>query len=343
MILIDGSGLTYKTFHGNVKEIVQNGNFQFNYFKHLLLSAILWKIKLLGGSQQNRVIICSDSKPYWRYDYWESVKHRYFEDYYLTEKTKKEIDIDGWHYKGKRPKNDWAKQIWQTHEEIIEFLTTSTQIVEMKVPGAEADDIMAVLAEEYAKTEEVFVATGDKDMKQLLSNPRIHIYNDSPFKKPGTPDFVECSDPQRFLTELIYTGDTGDNIPNIKPKLGEKTATKYYDDPKLLEENRALNPTIDFRLDVNRTMIDFARIPDDIRNAILNRYVTIRDGAGFDEMAIADYFIEHSLNDLQSRRQEFYLPPTAIKTRLNTYFTQKKDNSEYIQKLNDATLEEIFA
>jgi 5'-3' exonuclease len=343
MILIDGSGLTYKTFHGNVKDVVQNNEFQYNYFKHLLLTAILWKIKLLGGSQQNRVVICSDSKPYWRYDYWESVKHQYFQDYYLTEKTKKEIDIDGWHYKGKRPKNDWSKQIWECHEEIVKFLTTSTQIVEIKVPGAEADCVMAVLAEHYSANEEIFVATGDKDMKQLLSNPRIHIYNDSPFKKPGAPDFIECEDPKRFLTELIYSGDAGDNIPNIKPKLGEKTATKYYNEPELLEENIALNPTIKFRLEVNRKMIDFSQIPENIRAAILQRYLDVRDLGGFDEMAIADYFIEHSLNDLQSRRQDFYLPPRAVTTRLNTYFNKKRDNSEYIQKLNEATLEEIFA
>jgi 5'-3' exonuclease len=342
MILIDGSGLTYKMFHAASKEIIQNGEFQFNYFKHILLSAILWKAKLLGASKHNKLVICSDSKPYWRYGYWESVKEEYFRDYYLTENTKKEVDVAGWTYKGKRPKLEWAKQIWQVHEEIIEFITNHTDYIEIKVPGAEADDVIGVLSQHFSATEEIFIATGDKDMQQLLVNPRIHIYNDNPHKKPSAPDFVECADPKRFLDEMILKGDTGDNIPNVKPKIGDKTATKLIAEKTLLEEMIQLNPTIEFRMKVNRKMISFDEIPTDISEAIIAKYNEKKDIGSFDEMEIIEYLMQHSLGDLQSRRQEFELKPHRVETRLNTYFTKKKKNVEYLNRQNDLLLEDLF-
>jgi len=206
MILIDGSALTYKSFHGNVRDIIQDNQFNKDYFKHILISSILWKAKLLGASKSNKVVICSDSKPYWRTEYFNSVKHEYFKDYYLTEKTKKEIDIENYTYKGKRAKMDpeLSKNIWDVHTDVINFFNSYTDFHELKVKSAEADDIMAVLAKQFADLgEDVYLVGGDKDFKQLLSNPKIHFYNDSPFRKQGMSEWFECENPEEFAK--VYT------------------------------------------------------------------------------------------------------------------------------------------
>lgn len=336
MILIDGSSLTYKTYHGNKKEIIKSGNFEKSYFTHLLLSAILWKSKSLGASKHNRVVICSDSKPYWRTKYFDSVKTEYFKDYYLNEKTQKEIDVDNWKYKGKRVPDEYSKFVWETHTDVIQFLNDNTDFIEIKVKEAEADDIIAVLSKYYANLgEEIFIVAGDKDFKQLLNNPKIHIYNDNPFRKANSSEFMEVDDPVKFLETHIMSGDASDNLPNIKPKLGEKTAIKLYEDRNLFEELLNSNPSIKFRYEVNRNMIDFNYIPKDIQSNILSTYFNyIKEDTRYNELAIMNYLFNNKLSDLQSRMKDFMMVDYIVETRLNTYFDRTRKNKKFINELN---------
>lgn len=326
MILIDMSSLVYKTYHGNKTDIIgEDGVFSHNYFKHLLISALLWRSKILGASLKNRVVICTDSKPYWRTKYFNSVKDEYFKDYYLTEKTKKDINIEDYTYKGKREKDEYAKDVWGVTRNVIDFIKKHTDFIEIKVKESEADDIIAVLSKKFAEQEEIFIVAGDKDFKQLLSNDRIHIYNDNPFKKRGSSDFMVIDDPKMFIETHIMVGDVSDNIPNIKPRLGEKTAIKLYNNKELFEEILEVNPSVRFRYDVNRKMIDFNCIPKEIQDDIIKEYENTEAG-GFNDLEIMDYLFENELNDLQIRRNEFQLSPTPIKTRLNTYFSKRRRN-----------------
>lgn len=342
MILLDGSSMTYKIYHGNKKEIItEGGEFQKNYFKHLLLSALLWRVKSLGASKYNKVVICSDSKPYWRTEYFNSVKDEYFKDYYLTEKTTKELDIPNYVYKGKREKDEYAKEVWEVHSEVIKFIEDNTDFIQLKVDKAEADDVIAVLAKHFSKDEEIWIVTGDKDFKQLLIDPNIHIYNDNPFKKKGSSDFMEEENPIRFLETHIMVGDKSDNIPNIKPKIGEKTALKLYDNKELFNELLETNPSIKFRYDVNRTMIDFNSIPQEIQDNIINEYKKLEQG-NFDDLNIMIYLSENKLHDLQKRRLEFNLKSFVQETHTNTYFKRMKKDVKYLQSLNDVALEDLF-
>lgn len=342
MILIDGSSLTYKIYHGNKKEIISpEGEFQKNYFKHLLLSALMWRVKKLGGSKHNKVVICSDSKPYWRTEYFNSVKDEYFKDYFLTEKTTKDIDIPNYTYKGKRTKDEHAKSVWEVHTEVISFIRDYTDFIELKVKEAEADDVIAVLSKHYCKQEEVFIVAGDKDFKQLLTNENIHIYNDNPFKKKGSSDFMEEENPLRFLITHIMTGDASDNIPNIKPKLGNKTALKLFENKEAFDEMLELNPSIKFRYEVNRKMIDFNMIPDYLQQRIINEYnQEIQNN--YDELNVMQYFFDNRLNDLQDRRTEFRLKEYPVETTLNTYFKRMKKDIAYNQYKDQLTLDDLF-
>jgi DNA polymerase-1 len=97
----------------------------------------------------------------------------------------------------------------------------------MVVPGIEADDVIATLATQAsAHGQEVVIATGDKDLCQLI-NDHVRIIDTmknvllTPSKvvdKMGVP-------PELVVDYLTLVGDKSDNIPGVAG-VGEKTAAK---------------------------------------------------------------------------------------------------------------------
>jgi DNA polymerase-1 len=95
------------------------------------------------------------------------------------------------------------------------------------VPGIEADDVIATLATQAsAHHQEVVIATGDKDLCQLV-NEKVRIIDTmknillTPSKvvdKMGVP-------PELVVDYLTLVGDKSDNIPGVTG-VGEKTAAK---------------------------------------------------------------------------------------------------------------------
>lgn len=106
--------------------------------------------------------------------------------------------------------------------------------------GFEADDVIASLTELFKKEYEVYIASGDKDMLQLLDKKHIvkiilvgkYDSNDNPIIIDDTdeakttlgvhPDY--CEDLQALI------GDTADNYPGaigVGTKTGEKLINKY--------------------------------------------------------------------------------------------------------------------
>ncbi|HEX6530698.1 MAG TPA: DNA polymerase I, partial [Burkholderiales bacterium] len=100
----------------------------------------------------------------------------------------------------------------------------------LAIPGVEADDVIATLAEQ-AKHEgwRVVISTGDKDFAQLVE-PRVTLVNtmsnetldiEGVKRKFGVP-------PEQFLDYLTLIGDAIDNIPGVD-KVGPKTACKWIE------------------------------------------------------------------------------------------------------------------
>ncbi|PKN65381.1 MAG: DNA polymerase I [Deltaproteobacteria bacterium HGW-Deltaproteobacteria-15] len=93
--------------------------------------------------------------------------------------------------------------------------------------GYEADDVIGTLsrvAEE--KGYDVFIVTGDKDFRQLLS-PRTTLWDPMKDRLTSYEGFVkECGfEPDRIIDIMGLSGDSIDNIPGV-PGVGEKTATE---------------------------------------------------------------------------------------------------------------------
>lgn len=95
------------------------------------------------------------------------------------------------------------------------------------IPGIEADDVIATLATQAsAHGQEVVIATGDKDLCQLV-NEQVRII-DTMKNKLLTPSAVTDKfgvPPDSIVDWLTLVGDKSDNIPGVDG-VGEKTAAK---------------------------------------------------------------------------------------------------------------------
>lgn len=131
-------------------------------------------------------------------------------------------------YKGKRPElpDDFKWQIKQTKELITELNINCAQI-----PGYEADDIIATLANQCKQFAKVSIMTSDKDLKILLDE---NVVCSDPMKELTTTkeSFIHewWFEPTRYADYLALTGDSSDGIPWVRwigPKAALDLITKY--------------------------------------------------------------------------------------------------------------------
>lgn len=103
----------------------------------------------------------------------------------------------------------------------------------LQVTGVEADDVIGTLAKQAsAMGLETVIATGDKDLAQLVNDQVILIDTMSrdggPAKVSDRSAVIEKFGvpPERIVDYLSLVGDTSDNVPGVE-KVGPKTAAKW--------------------------------------------------------------------------------------------------------------------
>ena len=136
-------------------------------------------------------------------------------------------------YKANRQKTpeDLIAQIEPLHQAIINL-----GLPLIAVDGVEADDVIGTLAMEAEKKNiKTLIATGDKDMAQLVTD-NIHLIDTMKDIKMGPGEVLEKFGilPERFIDYLTLAGDTSDNIPGVE-KVGPKTAIKWINEYGSLE------------------------------------------------------------------------------------------------------------
>jgi 5'-3' exonuclease len=133
----------------------------------------------------------------------------------------------------------------------------------LKHDGLEADDCIAItvqhILEKYSDAE-IYIITSDMDYLQLMRE-NVHIYN-LKYKKLSDSKTAFDSGEKNLFCKII-TGDKSDNIPAIYKGCGIKTAIKYYESPNLLDE-KLKDPEIMKRYMLNKKIIDFKEIPEDL-------------------------------------------------------------------------------
>ena len=140
----------------------------------------------------------------------------------------------------------------------------------LKHPKLEADDCIAIsvkyLLHKYP-TCNIYIITSDKDYLQLAEN-RVHLYNLA-FKnlaeQKSSSGNAECD-----LFCKILTGDPSDNITSVFPKCGPKTALKYFANKELLEKKLQESPVYRNTYQLNRMIIDFNYIPNELVDEFMN-------------------------------------------------------------------------
>ncbi len=115
---------------------------------------------------------------------------------------------------------------------LVDRLMQAMNIITIRSPGFEADDIIGTLAGEAANAGfQVWMVTPDKDYHQLVT-PTVSVYKPgrqgNQFEVLGVPEVLEKWSIERVdqvIDILGLMGDKSDNIPGI-PGIGEKTAQK---------------------------------------------------------------------------------------------------------------------
>lgn len=204
VFLIDAHGLCYRAFYAvralkNSKGQPTNAVFGFcNILR-----------KMLNDCKPTHVGVCFDTGK-------QTHRQKKFADY----KVKRQAMPD-----------DLVIQI-KTIREVIKAY--GFPIFELE--GFEADDVMATLGLRFAdKNTDVFIATDDKDMAQLVGE-HIKLYSPRQEKVIDVKDVVEKFGvkPEQITDYIAIAGDSSDNIPGVKG-IGETGARNLISEFKSLE------------------------------------------------------------------------------------------------------------
>lgn len=145
-----------------------------------------------------------------------------------------------------------------------------------RVRNAEADDVIAILAEKLSVLSdetEILIISGDSDLLQLKKDNifQVDCYGEEQTIEQKFQKEKLSLEPtaSNYLKLKILTGDTSDDIPAVKPgKTGPKTSAK------LLKEDGALlrflnsEPSMAESFRRNYQLISLSCIPAEIRRAI---------------------------------------------------------------------------
>lgn len=279
MLLID---LNQVVLSGLLVQISPKDVLNEDLIRHIVLNTLRNNIKKF--KEYNEVIICCDSRNYWRKKYYKHYKsHR------------KEI----------REKSalDW-NLIFKTLNQIKQDLREYFPYKVVEVDGAEADDVIAVLTSRHSMSESVLILSSDSDYKQLHQYKNVKQYN------PTLGVYVKSHDPVSELTEKVIKGDRGDNIPNILSN-DDVFLTKTRQKPitaKLLQS--LLNGSVESQLTEeqllnykrNRILIDFNFIPLDIKTNIIAEYENVTPSP---RKNIYNYMVKNKLSMLLEHIGDF--------------------------------------
>ena len=209
------------------------------------------------------MIICADSKPYWRSEVQPSYKLNR-----LKARASSTINSEAFY-----------EDLAIIKQDIIDY----SNWVMLDIKRAEADDIIAVLTA-YARfiDEKVLIISSDKDMLQLQTRHK-EVFQFSPNRnKLLTLENTEYD----ILTHFLK-GDTSDGIPNVfsieghfmiegeKPR--QKSITKgiiadVRDNLEDLTKCKSLDKVSIERYNQNIELIDTSFTPDDLQIAIRNTF-----------------------------------------------------------------------
>lgn len=167
---------------------------------------------------------------------------------------------------------EWTESWAKSHSE-----TYGSKFI--KVSGAEADDIIAVISRKYYGNEliDVVIVSGDSDLLQL-GGPNI-IQIDSKGEQMTILKRIEKDGvlfdptPMNYLKYKIMTGDSTDCISSIRHgKCGPKTASMMVNSPEKMKQYIKSDKSISSNFIMNTILIDLRKTPGQLIESIEDQY-----------------------------------------------------------------------
>jgi len=288
MILVD---LNQVLLAGLMAQIAnQKGKLDEHLIRHMVLNIIRTHIKNFK-KDYGEVVLCCDNRKYWRKEFFPFYKAN-------RKKTRDKSDLD-WHL------------IFDMLAKFKQELKENFPYKVIDVEGAEADDIIGILAPIAVMKENVLIISSDGDFLQLQQyNNKLTAPHTIKQYNPSQKKYVISNDPLMELKEKVIRGDKGDGIPNIYSTsdcfvrdLRQKPITQKILDKLLKEEwTEWEDETARTGFSRNQTLIDLRNIPSDIKNKIINTYEDIKPAS---RSKLLNYFIEYKLKNLMEVIEEF--------------------------------------
>jgi 5'-3' exonuclease len=247
---------------------------------HLTMASVNQVQRMFGI---DHVVFCLEGRS-WRKEFYTPYKaHRKLDESAMTEREVEE-----------------NKMFWETYEAFTTYLREKTNTSVLRVPNAEADDIIARFVALHPDDEH-FIISSDTDFVQLIAE-NVHQYNGvagqlikldgyfndrgKPIKDKKTGEHKLLEDPEYLLFKKIIRGDATDNVFSAYPGVREKGSKNSVGIRDAFEDrekqgfkwnNMMLQRWVDHNGDEhrvkddyerNKTLIDLSAQPTDIREAV---------------------------------------------------------------------------
>jgi len=280
LFLIDGSSYIYRAYHA-IRSLSTRSGFPTNAifgFANMLL-------KVLRDNNPTYAAIVLDAPG-------PTFRHEIYPD-----------------YKANRPPmpEDLALQIPR-----IDDLIEAFRLPSIRIQGVEADDIIATLANRYAReVDKVVIISSDKDLMQLINDKVLMldtmkdrwIDEEAVMEKFGVR-------PSQVVQVQALMGDPSDNIPGmagVGPKTAGKLIAKYGHIEGLLEHSREVGgkvgEKIPHQMEELRTSLSLVTLRDDVP---VDQTLEDLAVSGFDTQAVRTLFEELEfvklINELAPRK-----------------------------------------
>lgn len=275
---------------GNRKDI----QVELPLLRHMILNSIR-SYKQKFGKEFGELVIACDNQTYWRKGHFK---------YYKAGRKKAREDSG----------LDW-KQIFEALNQIRTEIELFFPYKVINVEGAEADDVIAVLAEWsqandmrnglFDEPKPFLVMSGDHDFIQLQKYENVKQF--SPIqKKYVKPDIS----PEKYIFEHIIRGDKGDGIPNVlsaddsivtgtrQKSILQTKIDIWYKDPEQMPQDAEFKKNY-IR---NKDLVSFDNIPQNIKDSIINSYV---GQPKKDKSKLLNFFIENKMKNMLELIEEF--------------------------------------
>jgi len=184
-------------------------------------------------------------------------------------------------YKANRVKDDSMIPFFELIKAFEQLAREHTSLVCLSNPLCEGDDLFAAYVEKYTgEGDEVVGLSGDKDFVQLIKYPNFTLLNPD---KLGADRHTDKDgnkiDPEYFMFEKAFRGDSGDNVmaayPRVRSTRLKKAFTDHFELTNMLNESWTFNePSTGeeriFRVgdlyEENHKLMNLSRQPDYVRD-----------------------------------------------------------------------------